>query len=255
MLVKYADVKLPVPKDDLCEWVERELPRIEEGEFAEQVWPGQNLLGLTFPGYVNRLPSRINKLHWPIGASRFAVGRFLASDSQVQAIRESIYTETSAIGLQAAVFRMEAENSYIETQLYLLPPRPLFRKYDSEGLNLLTLVDQRYMWWFKRGTVSVTETVTTWDSLLTQLEVLLEIDIQRSDIDAAYLYPSSVFATQYEALPLLLDAVAYNIGHKILCDLDGYIYSLNLDDAKEKLRELLDAGRDIQAGGFLALEA
>jgi len=258
-VISYAGVKLVCPTAQAVAVIEARLTLRDVCEFERLLWPGKNRLGWTFPGQLAQRPVRLGQLWWPTGAARFAVGHWLAGDAELAAIRQKVYggyslstnpgasTGGGSYLAQPLILSTEVPgggNSLstnpgtppaISTLLWLLPPKPLLSLgldastgIGNERLYLLTLVDDRYFWWLKNtGDVTITAGVTTWTDLYNSCNTALEITVQVDAINAAYLYPSPVLAAKYEAAPLLLDAVAYNCGQRIVRGLDGTVRAMS----------------------------
>lgn len=105
------------------------------------------------------LPIDVGTLYWPTGASRWAVGYFLVTDEQLAEIRKKTFGKYPGASAQqgqgsiAQPFVMSGaggKDGKIETLLYMLPAWPLLGVPGGDGLNLLTLVDDRYFWRARR---------------------------------------------------------------------------------------------------------
>jgi len=247
----YAGAPLCVPTEQVSSWIEANISPKEVWDFYRMNWPGKNRTGWTFPGTTPARPIRINTLWWPTGASRFAVGYFLCTDRNLEAINQ-----VTAGGTIAQPFAMTTANGGIATKLYALPARPLSaRDPDSRQMWLLTLVDQRYFWWYiSSGIIPVTST-TSWSDLIGHIQSALNITILTDAIPAGYFTPSPSLTTRYEFLPLLLDAVAYNLGMRLVCWRDGTIYLMSVDSSREVLGLNFAAYNRVQAGGLVYLDS
>lgn len=243
----YAGEALLTPTEDVRQWVAEHVPPT-----LEDLVPTEQRQG-RFDPFTFKLagppgPPLIGALYWPSGASRFACGRFLASAEQTERIRKKVGTgppETYRTG----TFTFSDGVRKIETALYMLPARPL-----SDGLNLLTLVDERFFWWFKAADITVTENTTTWAQLYSSLAAGLGITLTVDEVNAAYLKPSGAFTTSKEPLPVLLDAAAYSVGQRIVRTLAGKVFAYNVSTSRTKQTENLLAHADAKAaGGLLAL--
>jgi hypothetical protein len=116
----------------------------------------------------------------------------------------------------------------VVTNLFMLPPRPLQDLGGNpagNGLYLITLVDDRYFWWFSNvGSFSFTAGVTTWADLLNI--GLAAVNNPPSVIDpvpAAYDKPAAGVQDPYTLTPLFLDYVAYLVGMRIWRGFDGTV--------------------------------
>lgn len=216
---------------DVAEFLAKNLPLGQNDlEQPPSPFPGKNVYGLAVPPW-RPLPNiRIGEWYYPTGAVRWSQFTGLASTAQKDAMVEAALPST---GATACTFLMQADavgpealsdKTYeIETEMYMLPPRPLAVHGDNPGLWLITLVDERYYWqWRSAGAFTVAST-TTWANLITALVAALDIVIAYDAVSATYLAPEpdSQLWTNYESAALLLDAVAWNIGCTVVRNLDG----------------------------------
>jgi hypothetical protein len=238
MSITYAGVELSVANPEVAVWVESAITVADVYEFSRLHWPG--LSGITFPGTLQERgqpdrPVKLGSLWWPKGVSRWAVGHFLVTKSELDQIRPVVYQ--NGTGYISGLFTMDDEDTgtpavphqstSIQTYLFMLPPRPLAQNavvgtsnVDDE-LYLLTLVDERYFLWRPAAQLFITENKTTWKTLYNALAVEIGITLTIDPIAPAYLFPSGQFSTFYEHVPPILDAVAYNVGQRIVRQLDG----------------------------------
>jgi hypothetical protein len=260
LTLSYAGVDLGHAPAALAKWIARSVPPAWVWEFPETWWNSRDTGLVGFRPPPPRRPIQVNRLWWPSGASRFAVGHFLADQGQVDSIRDVCYAVDEGTGLEtyvAAPLLMNDGENEIETDLWLLPARPL-QQIDTEGLYLLTLVDERYFWWFRAASISVIEGTTTWDNLYGQIANALGVPITVDEVPAAYLTPSSLLALKYEPLPTLLDAVAFSVGQRITRALDGTVRAWNVENARLQMTTNLATvgvieNTDKDAGGVFRL--
>ncbi len=257
MTVSYAGVALGYQTPELIDFIESKISPEDIFSFAERSNPGARLdflpfrQGLTFP------PVRIGKLWWPTGASRFAVASYLVDQSQIDAIRLVTYSTGATNGYQVAPLVLGDSTSSVTTDMWMLPPRPLAGVTDLP-LYLLTLVDERFFWWFKTSTLTVTGGTTTWATLFADLASALGITLTVDIIDAAYLKPDPKFTLRDEPLPLLLDAAAFCCGQRFVRQLDGtcrtWLATNSRDQTATNLALVPTAGNyDVSAGGVFAI--
>lgn len=277
-MLTYAGVTLPLPSQETYLWVLRSLSPADAPDFQRRSWPGRNLTGMAWPGQTPpRLP-KLNTLYWPTGASRWAVFYGLANDADVQALRTACLTG-SQVKAQPLVLSQRnpdgtaaqagGSDATVTAQMYLLPPRPLMQcpgqvtgpigAPDSpygDRLWLLTLVDERYLWWQKAlGNLSVTENTTAWTDLFTSLGRALGTTLNVDAINAAYLKPAAAWAKSAEAIPPMLDAACYNVGMRFVRGLDGFA---RVQSADTSLNTVIDALAQtdrlkVWAGGVMPL--
>ncbi len=234
-------------------------------EFCSRNWPGLDMTTLGFRGSLPTQPVKIGSLYWPAGASRFATGHFIASEAQLAAIRQSL-AGSSGVGQ----FVVNDGNNAVTASLGMLPARPLYRVNTSGamasvsypfappsgaspspcGLYLLTLIDDRFSWWFKSGALEMTPGTTTWEELYALVGALLGVSITVDAIPAAYEFPAGDFATQFQALPTLLDAIAFSVGQRIVRRLDGSVHALNAASGQASLASNLSLAVRLAGDAF-----
>lgn len=228
-MLTYGGLPLVEPTPELAAMVGQTVPTTDIFEFPGHStpwrWEGQA-----------PLPSvEVGRLWWPRGASRFAVGHFLADDRTLGQLRNLSYSGAGTIRPLELLMRDES-GTEVRTNLYLLPPRPLFtnkRSSISESdLWLLTLVDQRYFWWEASSAITVTEGTTTWAQLISSIGTALGVTITTDTIPSAYLKPSASLASQYGDLPPLLDSVLAQVGMRLVRRLDGTLWAQTPRTAK-----------------------
>lgn len=120
-------------------------------------------------------------------------------------------------------------NAYtLESMMYMLPPRPLGETAgEFDGLYLVTLVDERYWWQWLPVSLFVgvrqMPANTTWPGIITQLAAQLGIFITIDAILPVYGVPEpdSPLWINMENAAVYLDAVANNIGRRVVRKLDG----------------------------------
>ncbi len=260
MSLSYADVPLGLPPPALARWVARSLDPSHVWEFPDGWWNTRNTGDVDYRPMPPRRPIRLNRLAWPAGASRFSVGHFLVDQGQLDSIRAVCFAADADTGVEtyvSATLVMGDGTNEIETDLWMLPARPL-QQIEATGLYLLTLVDERYFWWFRAGSPEIVEGTTTWAGLYGQIAEMLDVEIEVDTIPAAYLKPNDTLALQYEPLPTLLDAVAYAVGQRITRALDGTVRAWNADNARDQMLENLatvNVAEDVDkdAGGVFRL--
>lgn len=206
---------------------------------------------------------KLGRLYWPRMASKFAVGHFLATETQLDLIRDLAYTSDSRGEIPLDLVIDDGVNS-ITASMYMLPNYPLFQ-WDgpptaqngnpdtSANLYLLTLVDKRYWWWSKSAHITVGN---SWETLFSDIGTALGESISVDAVSSAYLDPAQDLVSKYEFLPPMLDAVAASVGHRILCKLDGTVVSQSFSECVEAYRTLRNGGMidNYLAGGDLRFD-
>jgi hypothetical protein len=217
-------------------------------------------LGLPIVNWPYPPPPRINTLWWPTGATRWAMGWFLATRKSKDNILAAVKPQSSTSGVQKATLGMgdDLDNSTDTTvnaiDMYLLPPRPISwtgTNGDDGDLWLIPLVDERYFWQFVNvGDISVT-TSTTWASLFSTLGSALGVTVTVSDaVESAYLNPDPTdFTRKYDNAALLLDAAAWSVGRRVVRTIDGTVTVQARATADTALSDNLDQEWRQLAGG------
>ncbi len=225
------------PMADLVDELNRMIPF----QYLQDIGPvpnflGRNLSATAYKRQTSPYPGptvRIGDWYYPNGAARWSVFRGLATSSQVEAMIDATdggrYQGTFIMKVAPiAPGNLAATDFTLQTLMYLLPPRPLAEhggKFD--GLYLVTLVDERYHWQYSPVSLHVNRQ-STWDSLLQQIQVALNTTVSYTPIPDAYLAPdpdSHVWANMENAA-VLLDAIAYNIGRRVVRPLNTGSYTL-----------------------------
>ncbi len=218
---------------------------------------------------------KVGDWYYPNNASRWSVFRGLMTSTMYK-------TALAATGgYQAATFVMKAapvapDNPNgvalpytLTTSMFMLPGRPLAEHGAGfAGVYLITLVDERYYW--QGSPVSLTVRAwTTWDDLIDELGTALGVSIDYSPIESVYgkPEPDSQLWCRSAPAPLLLDAVAANLGRVVVRRLDGTVLLLtyaesadqsqaNRGPAKTVVRfaggDIFSSGNVVKAGNLTA---
>ena len=244
MPITYCDVPLLLedPGRELSGWIDQAIALEDARLFGRQPvaleegrWIPRNSarahVGLTQPNYSAPPRLKINSLWLPTGAARWGVGLFLIDRAGLDKIVAALGSDNSGtltITEDAISRGTGVANRAISLPMCLLPPRPVtIKNTGSDGkalprLYLLPLVDRRYLWQYvDAGPLTVTCN-TTWQDVIDQLEGQLGIDLSNAPVSSAWLRPDPVELTrQYENAAVLLDAVAWNVGQRVVPELDG----------------------------------
>ncbi len=240
------------PSLEACEWAKYNLdPAWLMTEWLELGFPGKNLAHLGFSGAFGKQAVRLGVLSWPTGARRFAVGHYLATGNQVDAIRTSL-------GVSGVVgpgnLTLDDGKRSVSASMWMLPVRPLVQIDGANGLNLITLVDDRFFWWQRRDHIDVIPGTTNWTDLYTSIGTALGTTIQVDGISADYLQPGREMTSRYDAIPILLDAVALCCGQRIVRDFLGNVRAMNVESSQAIQDTNLELGL-VLVGGTLDLSA
>lgn len=263
MTLSYAGIGLYVPTPEQQETIQAWLDSWSDLEFSAHPWPGKDLTGLTFLPTQPLPHPKLGSLYWPFGASRWACGHFLATDAMLAAIRvalapgrdESGFLNSPIPGLLSMESKIIAPLlPPVVASLYMLPPRPLHQIAGMNGVYLLTLVDQRYYWWYANSGIQPIQSGTTWSDVYDNLGDELGLTIDVDTVNATYGFPAPEFTNYYQSLPTMLDAVAYNCGQRVICQLDGSVSTQNTDTdiatLAANITSLNAAGAKILGGAF-----
>ena len=236
MALTFAGQPLVVADSKLREKVEGLLSTLDLYETARLHWVANEVFPTQFGVSVDH-HIEIGKLFWPAGASRWATAHFLVHQTEAEAIVAACWPDSStytSAELEMSWEEPQYENGTegdteivdsISATMYPLPLRPI-ETDDSEGLYLLTLVDQRFFWWSKNtGAYHVSPGVTTWTDLWSSFGGFVGVGSVTVDSPvAAYLKPSRLLDLTYEPVPPWWDSAANSVGQRVVVSLDGSIY-------------------------------
>ncbi len=238
-MICYGGVYLPVASRQISQWIEANIPPSSAYMFTYPDWPGPSRENWPAPGRTDDRKVALGTLYWPNNAQQWAVYYGLVCDDDLDTLRPLAYPDDTLTPLElrlddgmvtdgagnALVSLYEA--SGIKTNLYMLPPMPLAQcspHLDTDRmLYLITLVDERYFWWYKSVDITINAGTTTWEDLITSVETALGITIEHTTIESEWLKPSDDLTTRYESIPLLLDAIASCTGRQVVRSRDGTV--------------------------------
>lgn len=257
-MISYAGVPLTLSTPQIEKWI------------AENVDLSNWLIDFADERFIDRklawrrqrpMPQpRVGCLHWPAGASRWATGWFLASESQLSSILGTVNVSAPSaqqfrIGSTAVVDGFDTggeatEDTFrlIETDLFLLPPIALaYTGGGRKNLYLIPLVDERYFWNNEINTdgLSVWDATDNrwgvWEDLKDLFVDAMGIDISfGASIDSEWLfYDKQAFwhdpkrKDRAASLPMLLDAYAANIGRTVTRQFDGSVGMSKIESASD----------------------
>jgi hypothetical protein len=211
--VTYGGVPLTFPTAEVLAWIEDTISFRDVVEFAYPSWPGKGRTAWPWPLWWMDRPPAIGRLVWPVGASRWGYGHFLATDSQLTQIRPQVYYANRYSPLPLVLD--DGNGRPVSTNMYLLPAKPLMQGTGDTELYILTLVDPRYFWWEVAAAVPF-QVPYAWSTLLALVTASLGINLIPDAIAPAYMLADTSLSSNYEFLPMLLDAVLQNIGHRLV---------------------------------------
>lgn len=233
MAISYGGITLALSTPELDALQEAYLRRDQVREFENICANPADMGHLPFTSLPEPVFKDLGKLHWPRDASRYAYAHFAVSDRILALIRPLAYASDT---LNALTLTISDGTRTISTDMSMLPPRPISQiaAPGVTGGNLwwLTLVDERYFWWYRAANISVVEGTTTWASLYGQIATGLDVVLMVDDVDAAYQKPTRRFSIAQQPLPMLLDAIAYSVGQRVTRQFDGTVLVQNYDSAK-----------------------
>lgn len=259
-MMSFAGVMLSDPETtEVGEWIQQNISPHELFPLSYQTWPGS--LGGT--AVLESTPDEersviIGSFWWPSGASRFARAYFVVSEAQLNAIRTAVQTPAGtnkvATGTnKAATLLLRDGTNTVEAEMWMLPAWPLLTAVAGAGAYLLTLVDERYWWWSLPASIAVDVGTTTWLDLYEAIGDALGVTISVDTIPAAYGLPTDDYASGYQSLPGLLDAVAFSVGQRIVRGLDGTVTAQNATTAIASVTAQLATVVAPYTGGRLSL--
>lgn len=231
------------PERDLVEEVDRLFPFDWMTEFGYDLEPsGRDVDALSHVTGQQRRPGpevRIGEYYYPTTACRWSYFRGLATSSCVkEMVRLSLGGSTRKTFKMRSTPQIQggARTYGIETDLYMLPPRPLGETVGNlDGLYLVTLVDERYRWQFM--SVSLTPRAhSTWDEFVSTVASALGVTVTYSAFDPAHgrPEPDSQLWCNNERASLILDALAGTLGRTVVRNYDG-TYKLYLPSESRAL--------------------
>lgn len=231
-MIHYAGVPLKCPDPDTVERATRLLDPAEVWPWQIRHAPPRRLahLGWRAP---RAMLFRLESLVWPSGASRWAYGHYLVTATRMEQILDAVARSGLSGGGECDLVLDDGRRS-LTIPMYALPPRPLFAVPGAGQLHLLTLVDDRWRWWWVASSITLTAGTTSWATLYASIGTALGVTITADDVAAAYLEPPVELVSRYEALPVLLDAVAYSVGQRVVRDADGTVRALSASSSRTR---------------------
>jgi hypothetical protein len=275
MALTLAGYGLPLATDEILDFLQATIPPSHYCPWLRRSWPGYGLVGLTWPvGFWLEHEFRFNHLYWPNGASRWAFGHFFADAQTTDAIRSEAFGQdgsgqnaielymdspSPASSVQGQNPEQEDSPENLTANVYLLPPYPLSAvptpgDGSINNAYLLTVVDQRYYWWYKQTPLVQFDSIVgvSWSEAFDIAQTQLGIDIDVDEISSKYLNASPALNLSYEVLPPWLDALAFNVNQRIVVAFDGSVSTQNYRTALDALNDDLSDNPDriVRAGGY-----
>lgn len=250
-MLTYAGMPLIDVNEELDRWVTTQIdPSWSERTLSRTGDTNYDFLGQQ--GLPPRGPQLLNTLVWPSwGTMRWAEGIYLVDDATLTSLRQVCYQ--SGVPVQQ-LFTFDDGRKSVSTYLYMLPARLITQPDPAAGsLWLITLVDQRYFWWFSSSNIAVTAGTTTWTNLYNLLAAELGISITIDAVDSRYLKPPDTFSYLERPVGLILDSVASSVGQRMVFGLDGSIRAMSSDSSLAAHAINIGTYIDRLAGGVLSI--
>ncbi len=203
---------------------------------------------------------RIGDFFYPVGACRWSIFRGLMTAEDIAAVTKALQASSPTANISRQIqgtFTIQSEGGdsagSVTTQLFMLPPIPIYGASGTPTLYLVNLVDERYFWhqWFNPEdcTGSVLE---SWSAYLNQLATQLNITLSFATPADVYGIPeidSPLCTDGYDNPAALLDLVAANVGCAVVRNLDGTYKLQRFADANNTAKSNLPASGNNLLGG------
>lgn len=192
------------------------------------------------------LSPRLGILRWPVGASRWAVGRFLAHHEPLQEILQAAADAQGG----PLTLRLDDGTEAVEAPVFLLTPRPLYQQPPGgdpgRDYYLLDVADARWRWWSL--TPGELADGTSWADAFGSLGTLLGVTVEYDAVDPAYGDPPVRLLRGLPA-PAALDLLSLAAGQRVVLTPAGRLHSRSSTSALALQEANLALGR--AAGGAL----
>lgn len=269
-MLRIAGVDLIVPSvefevTNLEAWVAANIDQEAVTPWLRRAFPGQRLQQIAVPtGFEPARPVRINTWTTRWGASHFGHGHFLASTNQVAAIRAKALGDRDAthVTMEIGSPGLSVPGNYA-TGVYVLAITPLGRidrlattvGAFENGLYLVTVVDERYYWWFRPYPNEVSSEPVGWSVIFDRCAASLGREIEREKQPEAYLKADPTIANLAgDPVPPILDAACANVGQRLVLHASGRIVTYSYEKAIAQMNANQKAWT-IRAGGRRFQEA
>lgn len=208
-------------------------------------------------------------LFWPTGASRFALGQYVATDAEIQAIRALVDDDPRANPLTLTLAGQTKEDDGLDFQMHFLHALPLQLHYADrstfsprpfqDAIYLLLLVDYRYYFQTDQPEWEIDD-ATTWDDLDDLLEDYLgDATIDGNPLAAFALQPGLLLQTPavvggmaYPTAGALLDAICLASGRRFVANRNGSFHIQHGVTARSILTSQALCFQSTRYGGDLA---
>ncbi len=240
---------IPDSRGELAAWLAKHLdpadaaicfpaPALQSDRNALRTRPeAEKGIGIPILNYPQPPRQKLNSLFWPTGAGRWSRGLFLADDDIKKRIVAAAHSYSSA-SLELKWGDSDNTKTALSTRVYLLEPRPLSgivlnkQTAGSETLWLLPVVDVRYWWQYAPVDLEVSEG-DSWASVIASIGSALGESISAGPVGTRFKNPSPVDLTRrWDNAAVLLDAVAWSIGKRVVRTLAGGVVLQDSDEAE-----------------------
>lgn len=214
---------------DLERWVCDNINPSESMPWLSRAFPGRRLAKIAWPtGYRPARPVKLNSYFYPYwGACRFGYGHFLCSTNQAKTLRNESWGDDGLSPPTPMTLLMDTDGLSIDgnfhTEVFVLRVIPLDhvdpppgKEYEN-GLYLVTVVDERFFWWYKSYPNGKAQGSEDWTSIITKCATVLDMPLGPDPIAPEYLKADGALCDLFgEVVPPILDAACYNIGMRLV---------------------------------------
>lgn len=246
-LLSYAGVSLNLSTPELEQRLTELHPQHLFRGWSGWNFDGFDLQSLPTPELPRQPEFRIGVLHWPTGATNPAWFHEIVSSKRLNLIRDALGSTNGPASLTAFDGR---SGKTISARMYMLPALPLGQLGDDLSDSwLLTLTDIRFYFQWRRGTIGIP---SSWAQLYSQLADILGITLTPDTVHSSYFFPSEKWAGYRRPTGTVLDAVATQVGQRVVANLDGTFKTVNWQTA-QSLSNAYFENSDYRAlsGGFI----
>lgn len=236
--LSYANITLPLTPS----FIEDQWIKVVKDEYSFKVadfwnFDKPNVSALPTPSLPVPPDFKLDVLTWPTGANSPAWFHTIIetkrwNDISAACSPNGYNTPQPLSFFDGRTNQTTGVSKKIIAQMYIAgAARPLNQLgHDFSDLWLLTLTDQRFYWHYARTNIG---TPLSWTNLYNGLVSALGITITLDTIDPAYGNPSIKWALAYQgSTPAILDAVANNVGQRVVVNLDGSVKTVNWETAR-----------------------